>query len=331
MSTTAPITERTVTAVLLSLWKRPDSTIQQLLRDTLAPLPDVQEALNALTQRGCLIERTPTSIRLVSTGLPCWRDILEDFSRTRQLRLGGGGRGVAIYNKTTSTNDIAWQHATAPAEETDGLVILADEQTAGRGRLGHSWLSKPEQSILLSILLHNMPDESIDHLTLLAGLAAAQALEEAANIPTHIKWPNDILLASSGKKLAGILVERKNASIVLGIGINVSQSAADFPHDIAPRATSLYQATGNLLDRLRIVTLLLRELDRRIATPAADNQWLDEWKSRCAMLGQRVTARSNENLLTGQILDIDPLRGLLLRDDTGATHFLSAQTTTLSQ
>src|SRR5947209_2460630 len=111
------MTDRTLTSVLLALWKCPESTIQQLLRDTLAPLPDLQQSLQLLQQRGCLIEQTPTSISLISTGLPCWRDILEDFSRTNNLRLA---RKTLIYVKTTAAIDVAWQCANA--EDSDGLL-----------------------------------------------------------------------------------------------------------------------------------------------------------------------------------------------------------------
>src|SRR3954466_6723149 len=116
MSTTSPMTEATVMRVLLALWKRRDTTLQQVLRETLAPLPDVQEALGILRQRGCLIEATPTSLALVSTGLACWRDVLEGVAKEKKLRVG---RRVMVYLKTTSTNDVAWQ--CAASGDADGL------------------------------------------------------------------------------------------------------------------------------------------------------------------------------------------------------------------
>ncbi|HUO08614.1 MAG TPA: biotin--[acetyl-CoA-carboxylase] ligase [Phycisphaerae bacterium] len=330
MSTPSHISEPTITRVLLALWNRPETTIQQLLRDTLAPLPDLQESLHQLRQRGCLIEQTPTTISLTSTPISCWRDILEDFSRSKNLRLA---RRVLIYSKTTSTNDIAWQSASAPQrEDSDGLLILADEQSAGRGRLGHTWLAKPGQSILLSLLLKNpaADTEPNDQLTLLAGLATARAIESLLphNTRLQIKWPNDILHA--GKKIAGILVERRSNLAVIGIGINAAQSVADFPPDLAPRATSLYQLTSFRTDRLRAITTLLEQLNTYLTAPPPLDTWLADWKSRCPLLNQHITLRANDQLITGQILDIDPLRGLLFRDDTGATRFLSAQTTTLA-
>ena len=114
MSTTSPMTEATVTRVLLALWRRGrggETTLQHVLRETLAPLPDVQEALGILRQRGCLIEETPTSLTLVSTGLACWQDVLEGTAKEKKLRVG---RRVLVYLKTTSTNDVAWQCAPPP-------------------------------------------------------------------------------------------------------------------------------------------------------------------------------------------------------------------------
>jgi BirA family biotin operon repressor/biotin-[acetyl-CoA-carboxylase] ligase len=327
MSTTAPMTERTVTAVLLSLWRRPDSTMQQLLRDTLAPLPDVQEALELLRQRRCLIEQTPAGIRLVSTGLACWRDVLEDVTKRQASRIG---RRVMVFFRTSSTNDVAWQ--CAPSAENDGLLVVADEQSAGRGRLGHSWVAKSEQSILCSILIRDLPTASVDRLTLLAGLATARGIERAladAHAPRRIeiKWPNDLLMEH--RKLAGILVERRGPHVVIGMGINIAQSARDFPAELESKATSVYLQTGIIVDRLRIVAEVLHEMNAAIENMLND-EWIPEWKRRCSMLGTRLQVRSGDQSFNGLVLDVDPLRGLALRDDSGATHFLSAQTSTLS-
>jgi biotin-[acetyl-CoA-carboxylase] ligase BirA-like protein len=262
MSTTAPFSERTATLVLLALWKQPESTLQQLLRETLAPLPDVQQALALLRERRCQIEQTPTSVRLAATGLACWQDVLQDIAKRKRLRIG---RRVMVFHRTASTNDVAWQAATGGNPENDGLLVLADEQSAGRGRLGHAWSAKAEQSILMSLLLRTPAADSLDRLTLLAGLAAAKAIEKAVAATLHqqvrvqIKWPNDLLI--DDRKLAGVLVERRGEQVVVGIGINVAQASGDFPPDVAPRAISIYQATGKLMDRLRIVAPLVEQLD----------------------------------------------------------------------
>ena len=337
----ARIDDTLVVAVLCSLWRAGQAapvtpgmlSMHDLLRDTRAELAPVQLAVRVLEQRGCVIERTPAGLRLVATGLGCWRDVLENSSREKSQRLG---RRAMVYACTTSTNDVAWQCAAAP--DADGLVVLADEQTAGRGRLGHRWLAHRGQSVLMSVVLTGMPADSIDQLTLLAGLATAVALEKilAACAARHerleIKWPNDLLL--DGRKLAGILVERRTLpggplpAVVIGIGINITQSPADFSPAIADRATSFHMAGANV-DRLRVAAAVLASLeDYRLRLPQ-ENSWLEEWKSRCAMLGRPVAIRSGGRVVRGQVLDVAPLQGLVVRDGHGATHFLSARTATV--
>ncbi len=244
-------------------------------------------------------------------------------------------RRVMVFLRTGSTNDVAWQ--CAASAENDGLLVVADEQTAGRGRLGHAWTARPEQSILCSILLREMPAESVDRLTLLTGLAVARAMEAALDrmgitVRFDIKWPNDVLW--KGKKLAGILVERRGPSVVIGVGINVAQGAGDFPAELADGATSVYLAAGLIVDRLRIVTELLEQMEFHVARPIAPNvrpeEWIGEWKSRCAMSGTRVTVRSDGKLVSGVVLDVDPLRGLVIGNDRGGRQFLSAETSTLA-
>jgi BirA family biotin operon repressor/biotin-[acetyl-CoA-carboxylase] ligase len=333
MSTTAPMAERTVTRVLLALWQRPETTMQELLRETLAPLPDVQQALGVLRERHCLIEEEPAGgVRLVSTGLACWRDVLEEQALRGKLKIGGR---VMVFFRTGSTNDVAWQCAVNP--EMDGLVVVADEQSAGRGRLGHAWSAKAEQSVLMSVLLRGGAEGDGDRLTMLAGLAVAAGIEAAApGVAARIKWPNDILIG--GRKAAGILVERRGGWVVVGVGVNVMQAAGDFPEEVAERAVSLYQATGRAVDRLRVAAAVVRELDAHVSGFSAwregfssDAEWIERWKARCDMVGTSVRARAaGGRVIGGTVMDIDPLHGLVVRDESGAVHFLSAQTTSLS-
>ncbi|HVX84594.1 MAG TPA: biotin--[acetyl-CoA-carboxylase] ligase [Phycisphaerae bacterium] len=346
MSGMGPMTERVVTSVLLALWRRPETTMAAVLRETLAPVPEVREALGVLRERRCLIEEEPGgALRLVSTGLACWRDVLEDMARREKLRVG---RRVMVFFRTSSTNDVAWQCAVNP--EMDGLVVVADEQTAGRGRLGHVWSAKAEQSVLMSVLLRGGARErggverNAEWLTMVTGLAVAAAVEEAApGIEARIKWPNDVLIG--GRKVAGILAERRGAAneeaVVVGIGINVMQGSGDFPGGIAERATSMYQATGRAVDRLRVAAAVVRKLDACVSGGGAgagqgrgEESWIREWKDRCGMIGMRITARSaaeGGGVLSGEVVDVDPLEGLVVRDAAGAVHFLSAQRTTLSE
>ena len=294
-------------------------------------LPQLQRVLDTLESRGCRLQRSPAGVHLFETSISCWRDILEDRAARMHRAFG---RRTLVYAQTTSTNDIAWQHAGIPG--ANGLLVLADQQTAGRGRLGRTWSAASGKSILLSLLLQKVPDDAINRLTLLAGLAVCVALERAFEAvgnparPIEIKWPNDLLI--DGRKTAGVLVERRVSAaghaVVVGIGINVHQSRDDFPADI--RATSLAIAGAAPPDRLMLVTFLLDALAVCFDSEnLRGNSWIDEWKKRCRLLYTLVSVRSGSATVTGHVMDVSPLHGLIVKDGTGAQHFFSAQTSSL--
>ena len=148
-----------------------------------------------------------------------------------QERLGIFAHRVLWYSEVGSTNDIAGAFAEQAAEQ--GLVVLADRQTAGRGRLGRSWASPSGAGIYVSVVLR--PSAAAARLvTIAAGVAVTDGIASATGLSTHVKWPNDVHV--SGCKLAGILAEGAASHVVLGIGINVQPAA--YPPDVAQRATS---------------------------------------------------------------------------------------------
>jgi BirA family transcriptional regulator, biotin operon repressor / biotin---[acetyl-CoA-carboxylase] ligase len=175
-----------------------------------------------------------------------------------------------------STNERAKELARAGAPH--GTLVTAGEQTAGRGRQGRSWLARPGSSVLMSLVLRD-PPESLP-------LAAAVAVAEAVPADCLIKWPNDVLV--SGRKLAGILVEGRPQEgwAVLGIGLNVTTPAADFPAELRDIATSLAAALGEALDTEEVLAALLARLDTRLASPL--DEVLEEWRGRDALLGSEV-------------------------------------------
>jgi BirA family biotin operon repressor/biotin-[acetyl-CoA-carboxylase] ligase len=146
-------------------------------------------------------------------------------------------------------------------DHSEGAVALTEEQTEGRGRLGRSWLSPPQVSLLFSLLLEPPVETArLPELTLVAGQATADAIAQVTGLAPEIKLPNDVLL--SGKKTAGILAEARDGRVVLGIGINVNVAAADLPHGIDPPATSLLLETGHEIDRAELLVELLDRLER---------------------------------------------------------------------
>src|SRR5262245_45174504 len=169
----------------------------------------------------------------------------EEFASALTLasgRLGIFAHQILWYPEVGSTNDVAGAMADRGAAE--GLVVLADRQTAGRGRLGRSWASPSGAGIYVSVVLR--PSTTVAALlTIAAGVAVAEGIASATALSPHVKWPNDVHVG--GRKLAGILAEGAVGHVVLGIGINV-QSAA-YPADIATRATSIEAELSRPVDR----------------------------------------------------------------------------------
>jgi BirA family transcriptional regulator, biotin operon repressor / biotin---[acetyl-CoA-carboxylase] ligase len=146
------------------------------------------------------------------------------------------------------------------ADAPEGAVAVADEQTAGRGRLGREWFATPGSSLLASVVLRpDVPTANLPELSLVAGRAVAQALGEVAGVAPEVKWPNDVLV--NGRKVAGILAEAKDGRVVVGIGINVSQRAEELPARPSYPATSLLLETGNAVARADLLVTVLERLE----------------------------------------------------------------------
>jgi BirA family biotin operon repressor/biotin-[acetyl-CoA-carboxylase] ligase len=142
-----------------------------------------------------------------------------------------------------------------------GAVAATDEQTAGRGRLGRDWLAPAGSSVLASVVLHpDVPTENLAELSLVAGRACAQALAEVAQVVPTVKWPNDVLI--DGRKVAGILAEARDGRVLLGIGINVHQTAEQLPERVDHPATSLLLEAGRHVQRAELLASLLDHLER---------------------------------------------------------------------
>jgi BirA family biotin operon repressor/biotin-[acetyl-CoA-carboxylase] ligase len=172
------------------------------------------------------------------------------------------GREVLVFEETNSTNDLAARAGRDGAGE--GLVIFAETQTAGRGRLGRKWISRPHQGLLFSVLLRpRAPQDQWATLTFCAALAVAEAAEELTQCAAAIKWPNDVLI--QGRKVSGILLETHQSPapgfVVMGIGVNVLQSAADFPPELRSLAGSLSMAATAPVSREAAAISILSRLD----------------------------------------------------------------------
>jgi BirA family biotin operon repressor/biotin-[acetyl-CoA-carboxylase] ligase len=279
----------------------------------LDPDPDrLRGDLDALEGFGFVLERHP--YQGVAYRGPAPRlcpDQIEWGLGTRRI-----GRRVAVWNRVTSTNDLAARAAASAAN--DGLVILAEEQTAGRGRRGRSWSAPPGSAILMSVLL--FPPEPLGEaawLTALGAVAVAEVVEAATGLPARIKWPNDVRVG--GRKVAGVLVERSSGS-VLGLGVNACAGREDFPEDLRATATSLRLLTGSAVDRSEQARALIRRLDALYEEglsrgPEALNA---PWRDRLEPIGRPAVAETPAGPVAGRLIDADLRDGLTLA--TGAGH-----------
>lgn len=237
-----------------------------------------------------------------------------DISRNLKTELIG--KKVIAYPSLSSTNDIAKREARKGARE--GTVILAEEQTAGRGRLKRAWLS-PKGSIALSIILHPTPAQ-LPSLIMVASLAVAHCIEEVSGLETQIKWPNDVLI--NGKKVCGILIESdvRGSAVdyaVIGIGINVNLKPADFP-EIAATATSLAQELGREISRREMIRCLLVEAENLYLALPEDDSVFREWRDRLVTLGKEVELISGKTSYQGVAESVANDGSLLLRQPDGS-------------
>ena len=245
------------------------------------------------------------------------------------------GAAVECYAQLGSTNDIARQRARAGHRE--GLVVLADEQVAGRGRLGRGWAAPPGTSLLLSVLLRPTWLAPADAflLTMLAGVALCAAVEQAAPIRAALKWPNDLLLPAPGglRKAAGVLSELdldgdRIGWVVLGMGINVNwapQGVVD-GRDLGLQATSLSASLGQPVERLALLRALLVQLDGEYGALRRGQRGslFERWRARLATLGQPVQVRLPAGELHGTAEDVEPSGALRVRDAQGTLHTVLA-------
>ncbi len=224
------------------------------------------------------------------------------------------GREVERYEQVVSTNDRVRERAEQGAAE--GLVIVAEEQTAGRGRMGRRWLAPKGSSLQFSILLEPplAPWEAF-RLTQIAALAISSTLRREFGLSPALKWPNDVLL--NEKKCAGILIETALegdalAFAILGIGLNVNYSMCDYP-DLAAFATTIQDELGHPADRDELEAALLSKLDEYYGRLRAGEDFYTEWREQVSTLGRPIRVSTPQGILTGIAEDVARDGALLLR------------------
>jgi BirA family biotin operon repressor/biotin-[acetyl-CoA-carboxylase] ligase len=240
----------------------------------------------------------------------------------RGLRTKFVGRPVETFEVIDSTNTVAKRLAERGAPE--GTTVIAEYQTAGRGRFNRKWHGEPGKNILLSLILRPRHKHITPLLTYLTSTCVADAIQEITGKTVECKWPNDLLI--NDRKFCGILLEsswraaprsslRRESNVdfvVIGVGLNVNQET--FPVGLRQAATSLKIECGREFDRASIIRNLLERLERSYlqSLKAGFNGILAGWKEKCRTLGKEISVEQSRRILKGKAIDVDPDGALII-------------------
>ena len=277
----------------------------------------IWKAIDALRKEGYQIEaQSGQGYRLLSTpDRLCEREI-----RSYLPKLSSVGETILCFDTIDSTNTYCKQHESMP----DGTIVVAAQQTAGKGRMGRKFQSS-DAGVFLSLLIKsNLPVASILSSTALCGVAVCNAIETVCGIRPQIKWTNDIVL--NRKKICGILTELSLESesgtlqsLIMGIGINVNQKISDFPEDIQAIASSLFMELGHPISRPRLAAALIVELDRLYQSllQSDTSAYLETYRRDCLTLGKEVQLQRHDTTEPAFAMDVDENFGLIVQHRDG--------------
>ena len=305
--------------ILSALRANPDGVSGAQLAEQLAiSRAAIWSRIEELRQAGYEIEAGPHfGYRLVSSPDALHSDdLLARLGKTKVI-----GRDIRVFEETTSTNDVIEKLARDGVRE--GAVVFAESQTNGRGRLGRKWMSPTHKGLWFSILLRpELSPQETTRLTVASATALRRAIKNVTGISAEIKWPNDLLIG--GKKVVGILTEMsaevdRVRHVILGIGVDANQDAAEFSPELRKIATSLKVETGKEVCRAELATEILRDLDfdyERICS-GKFTKVADEWETGCLTIGKNVSVQMGARLIRGCAEALDDDGALLVRTEHG--------------
>ena len=243
-------------------------------------------------------------------------DLLARLGTTRVV-----GRDIQVFEQTTSTNDVVERLARDGVPE--GVVVFAEAQTKGRGRLGRVWMSPERKGLWFSVLLRpKLRPQETTQLTVISATSLRRAIKLVTGLDAAIKWPNDLFIG--GRKVAGILTELsaeldRVRYVILGIGVDVNQDAAGFPAELRPLATSLRVEAGAPVSRAELAAEVLRQLDADYALIGAGRfpELADEWEAACITIGRNVAVHVGDRQFRGYAEALDDDGALLIRTEHG--------------
>jgi len=262
--------------------------------------------------------------KTIPSSIPSDTDALTPALIRSQLRTSSFGKGaIHCFREIPSTNDVARRLALEGCPE--GTLVVAESQTAGRGRLHRTWES-PKGGLYFSLVLRpQFAPSAVPRITLLAGVAVCRAIKDAANVDAAIKWPNDVLI--HGKKVAGILTEMEASEegvrhAIVGIGINLNTDPSSFPPELRQRAGSILGETQRVLSREALLAAVLTEMEGLWGELLGHGfePVRRAWRSLSETLGRTVRFDIDGQEIGGVALDLDQDGGLLVRGPDGVIY-----------
>jgi BirA family biotin operon repressor/biotin-[acetyl-CoA-carboxylase] ligase len=248
----------------------------------------------------------------------------------RGLRTKFIGKSVAAFEVIDSTNKAAKKLAESGAPE--GTAVIAEYQTAGRGRFNRTWYGEAGKNIVLSLILRPREEQSANLLTYLTALCAAKTAEDSAGVQVECKWPNDLLIG--GKKFCGILLESAwNDSrvdyVVVGVGMNVNQDT--FPDELQQTATSLKKESGHEFDLAPIIKDFFERFENAYVQSQKRGyaRFLKEWKMKSGLFGKEISLEQSGNVLRGRAVDLDTDGALIIKNHDRVVRVFAGDVTVL--
>ena len=282
-------------------------------------------ALAALAGRRFPLEVSSDGVVTLGPDTPIHAGELRESLRTRLV-----GRALEVHTEVDSTQDVARKAAGSGGEA--GLVVVAEHQRRGRGRLGRRWLSQPGKDLVFSVVTFPPEGLSATALTITSAVAVCEAVCEALDLDARIRWPNDVLVEDA--KVAGILVEGVSGpagqgaerGLVVGVGVNVNSAPAD-----VPGAGSLAGKAGRELDRTVLLLRILRGLDHwyEVLLRGGSDEVERHWRGRSSILGRQVVLEHEGHRYSGRVVDLSVTEGIILELAPGVSRLFPPEHVTL--
>lgn len=305
-------------SILTQLLDREDGIdLNAVSSESLSP-ESLEASLRELQSLGCEIDCSSSGVVMRRASLETWADYIEAH------QVESLGQKVHVYRETGSTQDIAKRLVeAASSKEVANHIVLADTQSAGRGRLGRAWASKPGACVLLSCIV-DYEQHDLDHLMLATCCAIGNTIEAFIGKQVQVRWPNDILI--NDHKVSGTLVELHHGLAVIGIGVNVFLDPEALVSDVRNIATSMHLHHA-VVDRLPVILTLLQQIEQMLNTPSeALKSW---WYERSILFEKRVKVECDGRQYTGRVIDLDVEKGLMIAVDQGPITVFPAASTSL--